>query len=200
MLNPPLIAQISADYAGLISLFSRKVRDRELAEDLVNQAFAESLEKLAAHEIGDPSRFSGFVYAVAFNLFRNHRRRLENRIGLRAENALLVDLACDASPAEQHHQDTVARQIRSIVEELPASRDREVVRRFYFEQQCKSAICADMVLSPLSFDRILFKARRRLKVLLQAHGFERGDFFYSVANDCGRSMQSSAGPGHMSDP
>jgi RNA polymerase sigma-70 factor, ECF subfamily len=187
-------------YAGLISLFRRKVGNRELAEDLVNQAFVEALDKLAAHQIADPSRFSGFVYGVAFNLFRNHRRRMENRIGLRAANALLAGLACDASPSEQHHEDRVARQIRCIIEELPATCDKEVVRRFYLEEHCKSAICADMGLSPLRFDKILFRARRRLKVLLQAHGFERADFFYSAVSGFGPSMQSAARFGHMPDP
>lgn len=200
MLNPPLIAEISADYAGLVSLFKRKLRDHELAEDLINQAFVESLDKLAAHQIADPSRFSGFVYGVAFNLLRNHRRRMDNRLDARATNIPLERLACDASPAEQHQQDSTAQQVRRIVEKLPVARDREVVRRFYLEEQCKDVICQDMGLSPLNFDSIVFKARRRMKRLLEASGFERGDFFSSASRDWYPYAQSGVCFGHPLEP
>jgi RNA polymerase sigma-70 factor, ECF subfamily len=179
MLNPTLIAKINADYAGLMSLVNRKVHDRELAADLINQAFVESLNKLAAQQIADPSRFSGFVYGVAFNLLRNHRRLMDNRLHTRTNSIALESLASDESPIEQRQRDDVARQIRRVIKELPSARDRELIRRFYLEEQCKAAICRDMGLSPLTFDKIVFKARGRLKRLLAAWGFEREDFFCS---------------------
>jgi RNA polymerase sigma-70 factor (ECF subfamily) len=175
MLNPTLAATISADYAGLIALFARKLGDRALAEDLVNQAFVESLDKLAQHQIADPGRFSGFVYGVAFNLLRNHRRRMDNRRENRASSIVLDNLVSSASLFDQFLDDSMATAIRRIVSELPIARDREVVRRFYLEEHAKTSICTDLGLSPLHFDKIVFRARRRMRRLMEAHGIDSHD-------------------------
>jgi len=175
MLNPTLAATISADYAGLISLFARKLGDRALAEDLVNQAFVESLDKLAQQQIADPGRFSGFVYGVAFNLLRNYRRRMDNRRENRVSTAVIDTLSSGASLFDQLVRDRIAAQIRHIVAELPIERDREIVRRFYLEEHTKALICADLGLSPLHFDKIVFRARRRMRRLMESQGIERPD-------------------------
>jgi RNA polymerase sigma-70 factor (ECF subfamily) len=175
MLNPTLAATISADYAGLISLFARRLGDRALAEDLVNQAFVESLDKLAQQQIADPGRFSGFVYGVAFNLLRNHRRRIDNRRENRVSNIVLDNLASGASLFDQLFDENLAIAMRRIVTELPIARDREVVSRFYLEEHAKTSICADLGLSPLHFDKIVFRARRRMRRLMEARGIDLHD-------------------------
>jgi RNA polymerase sigma-70 factor, ECF subfamily len=190
MLNPTLAATISADYAGLISLFARKLGDRALAEDLVNQAFVESLDKLAQQQIADPGRFSGFVYGVAFNLLRNHRRRMDNRRDNRASSMVLDNLPSNASLFDQLLEESIAATTRRMVTELPIARDREVVRRFYLEEHGKAEICVDLGLSPLHFDKIVFRARRRLRRLLEAHGIESHDTL--PVRDLGLSLPSAA--------
>jgi RNA polymerase sigma-70 factor (ECF subfamily) len=175
MLNPTLAATISADYAGLIALFARKLGDRALAEDIVNEAFVESLDKLAQQQIADPGRFSGFVYGVAFNLLRNYRRRMDNRRENRASSLVLDNLVSSCSVFDQLLDDCMATAIRRIVAELPIPRDREVVRRFYLEEHAKAAICADLGLSALHFDKIVFRARRRLRRLMEAQGIHSRD-------------------------
>jgi RNA polymerase sigma-70 factor, ECF subfamily len=190
MLNPTLAATISADYAGLISLFARKLGDRELAEDLVNQAFVESLDKLAQQQIADPGRFSGFVYGVAFNLLRNHRRRMDNRRDNRASSIVLDNLPSNASLFDQLVDESIAAATRRLVTELPIARDREVVRRFYLEEQGKVEICKDLGLSALHFDKIVFRARRRLRRLLEARGIESCDAL--PVRDVGISWSSPA--------
>lgn len=190
MLNPTLAATISADYAGLISLFARKLGDRELAEDLVNQAFVESLDKLAQKQIADPGRFSGFVYGVAFNLLRNHRRRMDNRRDNRASSIVLDNLPSNASLFDQLLDESIAAATRRLVTELPIARDREVVRRFYLEEQGKVEICKDLGLSALHFDKIVFRARRRLRRLLEARGIESCDAL--PVRDVGISWSSPA--------
>jgi RNA polymerase sigma factor (sigma-70 family) len=177
MLNPTLVAKIGADYAGLVGLFTRRLRDKELAADLIHDAFVESLGKLADQQIADPSCFSGFVYGVAINLLRNHRRRMDNRVGARATQMPDQDqLPSDASPHEQHHRDSMTRELRRTVDQLDA-RERELIRRLYLREQSKEAICRDMGLSPLSLDKLAFRARRRMRVLLAAQGLDRANCF-----------------------
>jgi RNA polymerase sigma factor (sigma-70 family) len=187
MLNPSLLARISSDYAGLLSLFKRRLNDEDLAEDLIQQAFVESLEKLAARQIADPGCFCGFVHGVARNLLRNHVRRMDNRRDARVANAVLDHLACDASPHEQHHRVGMAREVRRAIAELRVARDREVVRRLYLYDQSKDVICRDMGLLPSDVDKVAFRARRRMKRVLEARGIERCDCFTGGRDDASES-------------
>ena len=64
-----------------------------------------------------------------------------------------------------------------VVESLPTPRDREIVRRFYLDEEEKEAICRDLGLSPLHFDKVIFRARQRMRKLLEERGFKKTDFF-----------------------
>ena len=168
MLTPSISAAISADYASLISLFARKLGDHAQAEDIVSAAFLESLEKLAKQQIADTSRFSGFVYGVAFNLLRNYRRRIHNRPEARASEFALDSLPCSAAnPDETLSQQSAARSLRLAVAELASPRDRELVLRFYLNEECKEDICREMGLTSLHFDKVLFRARTRLRRIVE---------------------------------
>jgi RNA polymerase sigma-70 factor, ECF subfamily len=115
------------------------------------------------------------VYGVAFNLLRNHRRRMDNRRDTRASSLVLDNLPANSSLFDQLQDERMAHATRRIVTELPIPRDREVVRRFYLEEHGKAEICADLGLSPLHFDKIVFRARRRLRRLFEAHGIDSRD-------------------------
>lgn len=168
MLTPSISAAISADYASLISLFARKLGDHAQAEDLVSAAFLESLEKLAKQQIADTSRFSGFVYGVAFNLLRNYRRRIHNRPEARASEFVLDSLPCGAAnPDEMLTQQSAAESLRLAIGELTSRRDRELVLRFYLNEESKEDICREMGLTALHFDKVLFRARTRLRRVVE---------------------------------
>jgi RNA polymerase sigma-70 factor (ECF subfamily) len=180
MQNATLEKTIGADYAGLIALLTRKLRDRELAEDMINEAFVESLSKLAAGQIENPTRFSGFVYQVAFNLLRNYRRRMDNRSDRRADYIDIEQLTASTSPLDELCHDGTARLMHLVVQELPVPRDREIVRRFYLEEEHKDDICEDLQLDSRHFDKIIFRARQRVRRLLEDRGFESCDLFAST--------------------
>lgn len=163
----PALAALERDYLSLVGQLSRVLHSRMLAEDLVNDAVAETLVKLRAHQVDDPSRLSGFVYGVAINLFKNHRRRLCNRTELQVDGELLDRLPCAEDPLSSHDRNEMAARLRLGIAALPIARDRELVRRFYLEEEDKASICADLGLTPEHFSRVVFRARRRLKALMQ---------------------------------
>lgn len=175
MLPPSITSALSADYASLVSLFARRLGDVALAQDLVGDAFVHSLEKLYRNEIADPGRFSGFVYGVAFNLLRNHKRRICNRVNARAGESDFECLSSDASPYDELCDATIAQLIRDLVTELPSRRDRELVTRYCLREEEKSDLCRALSLAPQHFDKVLFRTRRRLQRLIRNKGLGMDD-------------------------
>jgi RNA polymerase sigma factor (sigma-70 family) len=170
MNTQPLAASLSADYASLVAMLTRKLRDVSLAEDLVHEAFVESLHKLQCGRIADPSRFSGFVYAVALNLLRNHRRLMDNRVAAQAASDSLDSVCSDSSPFEHSSREVLGQQVRAAIEELPVARDRDALRAHYLMDQDKADVSRRCGIDLHNVDKILFRARRRLRERLLARG------------------------------
>jgi len=166
---------IKSQYGGLLNLVRRKLKDRELANDLVNEAIAITLEHARRGRLTQLENIGGYVFKVSMNLLRNYRRNIDNRQDLRSNLDVLETLAL------YEHDELEAAQIRQkaqrLIESLTSSRDREVVKRFYLDEEDKQVICDDLGLTPLQFTQVMSRARQRMKAIFDSEGFKRGDFF-----------------------
>jgi RNA polymerase sigma-70 factor (ECF subfamily) len=57
--------------------------------------------------------------------------------------------------------------VRKILQSMPVKRDRELLTRFYVYDQDKQEICRELGLESLHFNRVLFRAKNRLRKLLE---------------------------------
>lgn len=170
-------ALISGNYAGLRLLLKRRAGDAEVAADLLNSAVTKAWENWQAGKLANPEQIAGYVFQVAMNLLRNHRRSTFSRPEKRASPEAMESLPSTQESTDAWTAARLAKEVRRIVESLPIERDRTVVRRFYLDEEEKQSICRDLSLDPLQFDKIVFRARGRLRELLKLRGFQRGDFF-----------------------
>lgn len=148
---------------GVGIIIGRMVRDHFAAEDLSQETFRLTLEKIRRGDVRDPERLSGFVCGIARNLAYAHLR------GARPSESLDVAAERDAGDDPlgrvlEHERNAAVRQ---VLAELPSPRDHEILRRFYLEEEEKETICADLDLSSLHFNRVLHRARQRFKELYQ---------------------------------
>jgi RNA polymerase sigma-70 factor (ECF subfamily) len=174
------LAAVYRDYPGLRALIMRRVRDPQVAADILQDAAVTTLEKLRRGEIAHPENVGGFLYRVALNHLRNHRRK--DRAGLSSPDAL-EELR---GPEDDPDWDRVGRlqwaaAARRLLEEMPAARDREVLRRFYLNDEDKEQICAALHLSAEHFNRVIFRARNRFRELLEQKGLGKSDLLTIVA-------------------
>lgn len=168
---------IEQHYPGLLLLMRRKIRDEQLAADVLNDAIVTALEHVSTGRVSEPALIAGYVFQVAMNHARNHRRKFSERADLRADAAAMENVADQHdSPAPRLDTAFAASRIREIITGLPTPRDREVVTRFYLDEDEKDAICRDLKLSALHFDKVIFRARQRMKALLEARGLRKSDF------------------------
>jgi len=174
------LAAVYRDYPGLRALILRRVRDPELAADILQDAAVTTLEKLRSGEIADPENLGGYLYRVALNHLRNHRRKDRSTVsspdGLEELPAPESDTDWENVGGRQW-----ATAARRMLEEMPVARDREVLVRFYLDDEDREKICRELRLSEEHFNRVIFRARNRFRELIEDRGFRRADLLTIAA-------------------
>jgi RNA polymerase sigma-70 factor (ECF subfamily) len=168
---------IAKQYTGLRLLILRRTGDAEVAADLLNEAACTAWEKWQGGLINRPEEIGGYIFQVAMNLLRNHRRSMAERSDRRAPPEILGSLPDATVATDLWLEKKVALQVRRILQELRTPRDREILTRFYLQDQDKDVICRDLSLDTDQFDRVLHRARGRLKELIEQHGLHKSDLF-----------------------
>lgn len=168
-------ALIGRDYASLRALIFRKAGDPQTAADLLNDAVCIALEKYREGRIARPELIAGYVFQVAMNLLRNHRRSVAQRPSRRADPGVLDTIASTDDDLDGDSE-VVARVVR-IMRSMSSPRDRTLLVRFYLDEERKDDICRDMKMTHAQFASVLHRARQRLRELLEVHGIRRSDVF-----------------------
>jgi RNA polymerase sigma-70 factor (ECF subfamily) len=157
-------SELVSQYArGLRMIVSRGTRDRSIVDDVCQETFRIALEKIRRGDVRDPKRLSGFMCSLARNVTIDHFRRSRRADGVSAPDE--SDPA--PSPLERMLADERANLARKVLAELDSERDRQILFRFYVVEEPKAQICADLGLSSLHFNRVLFRARERYRALYQ---------------------------------
>jgi RNA polymerase sigma-70 factor (ECF subfamily) len=174
------LAAVYRDYPGLRALILRRVRDADVAADILQDAAVTTLEKLRSGEIAHPEKVGGYLYRVALNHLRNHRRK--DRTAVSSADALeeLRDAEDDPDWARVGRPQWVSAA-RRMLEEMPVARDREVLVRFYLNDEDKERICRELRLSEEHFNRVIFRARNRFRELLERRGLWKADLLAIIA-------------------
>jgi RNA polymerase sigma-70 factor, ECF subfamily len=152
---------------GLSLMLRRLTADPALAEDVHQETFRLVVEKARGGEIHHPERFAGFLRSTARNLLIADRRKEARYTGL-GEGDEAFDRLRPAEPEPQLQavmREEEAKLVRTLLAELRFDRDRELLLRFYLSDDGKEAICADLGVDPQRFNRVLFRARQRLREL-----------------------------------
>jgi RNA polymerase sigma-70 factor, ECF subfamily len=174
------LSGVYRDYPGLRALILRRVRDPELAADILQDAAVTTLEKLRNGEIAHPENVGGYLFRVAINHLRNYRRK--DRTALSSSEALEELKDSESDPDwERVGRPQWAAAARKMLEEMPAARDRELLIRFYLNDEDKEHICRELSLTQEHFNRVIFRARNRFREVLQRRGLFKADLLGLVA-------------------
>ena len=153
---------------GLLFLLRRKTRDPELAKDFLQETWAIALVKIRNDGLTDPGRLAGYLCGIANNLALSERRRVNRQ--RTSVNSEIVDLIPDESSNPLRHvtRAEVCRHVRNLLGDLKKKRDREILSRFYVHEEDKESICSYLDVDSTHFNRVLFRARQRLRSALEA--------------------------------
>lgn len=149
---------------GLAFILARATSDRPAIDDLLQDAFRIALEKIRKGDLREPEKLSGFLCGLARNLAIEHfRKGAARRAATSAGGEALIRRPPD--PQERALQAERLAIVRQVLSELGSDRDRQILYRFYIAEDEKDAICRDLHLSSLHFNRVLFRARERYRAL-----------------------------------
>jgi RNA polymerase sigma factor (sigma-70 family) len=140
------------------------------AEDLTQETLHIVVERVRARTIDDPRKVFAFAAATARNLALNAARKMLRHQTV-VDSDLIDELAqnvemeqSEPSDADDRH---LAQAVAELIDELPTERDRQVIIRFYLDGTDKQQLCGQLGLSPKHFDRVLMRARSRLRTIIE---------------------------------
>jgi DNA-directed RNA polymerase specialized sigma24 family protein len=131
--------------------------DPQLLDDKLHDVLVSLLEAIRDNVIRDPERVAGFVGTLTRRRVSLHIRTNISRrshlvpIGL-MDFAAPAEESPEAAAAQRESADTLRKILRRV-----CARDREILLRFYMEEQDPERICREMGLSPTQFR--LYKSR-----------------------------------------
>jgi len=140
------------------------------AEDLTQETLHVVVERVRAHTIDDPRKVFAFAAATARNMALNAARKMLRQQTV-VDSDLIDELAqnMESEPSELSEADDrqLAQAVMTLLDELPTERDRDILVRFYLDGTDKQQLCQELGLSPKHFDRVLMRARTRLRTIVE---------------------------------
>ena len=144
-------------------LLRRRSGNDALAEDLRQETFRIVLQRLRAGALERPERVLPFLFGTAIRLLYAERRRMA-RADSSSELAHVID------PRGTPLTDVLSVERAELLQRalsILGERDRQVLWRYYVLGDEKEHIRRDLDVKPLHLNRILFRARQRLRHAVQ---------------------------------
>lgn len=145
------------------------LRHRESAEDITQDAFIRAFQNIT--QLREREKFGAWLAAIATNLARNHLKR-EKRLcysGNPAElpGASAGDICC--STEDQVIREAEIDRVRAALRTLPPEQYQVVIMQYFYDLKL-TEIAGLLKIRPGTVKSRLFRARRKLSLLLEPEG------------------------------
>lgn len=148
---------------GLLLMLTQRCGDVDLAGDMHQDTFMVVLTRLRKQPLENPEQIKAFIHTTAVNLFINHYRKEKRHNTWGDEDSL--NKATDPAPDQlkRLQQEDTAKLVHGLIGELPTRRDRQILWRYFIDDIDKSTICSELDLPPDHFDKVLYRAKQRIR-------------------------------------
>ncbi len=153
-------------WKSLYFILNRRCNDNQLASDIAQDTFIVVIAKARNGDINTPDAVAGFIRQTGVNLLIAHYRK-ETRRATDTHGEVSFEIPDDKSNVERavESRDSL-KLVQQVIGEMSVDRDKDLLISYYAKEEEKSSICSRLDLTPAHFDRVLFRARSRLKQLI----------------------------------
>ncbi len=145
---------------GIRFYLCRQLGPQEL-DDKVHDTFVVVVQAIRRGELREPERLMGFVRTIVRRQVAAH---IDKVVHSRREQIELDATVRVVDPRENPEQSAIFRQrmelIQRVLREL-SGRDREILTRFYIQEESQDEICAEMALTETQFRLLKSRAKAR---------------------------------------
>lgn len=153
-------------YRPLLFILRQQTKDLDLADDLCQDSFCIALKKIRNQELKNPNGISAFIRSIGINtLIEFKRKKTRQKTDATGDFSHIECFANDNTEA-QVSKTKVLELLGQVLAEMPAERDREILFKSFIDGSDKQTICATLSLSPEHHDRVLYRAKQRLRQLM----------------------------------
>lgn len=143
----------------LLAVLRRMTRDQMLAEDLAHDALIIAIQRLRKGNLDTPEKLGPFLFQTARYLYIAECRRRQSRKTDCFSDLETLQMGEPAvEPAEELHQ-----VLWEALAKLSQVRDRDILIRSYICDEPKGVTCEALALTPSQYDRVISRARNRLR-------------------------------------
>ena len=136
-------------------------------EDLAQETMIVVIRRLRGKGIEDPDRLAGFIQRTAQNLYIGKARLDASRQTVSVPE--IPDHAVDgiADSFGTVLQRETEQLVQRLLQELTVQRDRDILQQHYLMGLEKAVVCENLGLTANQFDKVIYKARGRLRSLVE---------------------------------
>ncbi|VUX55281.1 RNA polymerase, sigma-24 subunit, ECF subfamily [uncultured Woeseiaceae bacterium] len=152
---------------GLRYLLARRIGDDERARDLLQDTFFIAIQKLRETDLDNPARLAGYLRGIAVRVALNAGRQRKREPYPIDINAIAAIEDQEPSQFQKISQEQNLSAVRELLDSMPVERDRQLLIRLYVYDQDKDEIRRALGLDSLHFNRVLFRAKKRFRKILE---------------------------------
>lgn len=156
-------SDVVARLPGVRAMILRMTRDATLTNDLTQDVLIAVVVALREGRIRQPEALAAYMHQSARHIvYAAHRKPQPIAVSeLPEQESLWVDRP--RTPLEQCEEDELHRIAHEVLAELPTQRDRDLLTGYYIEGADKAELMQRLQLTADQFDKVIFRARTRMR-------------------------------------
>lgn len=158
---------VQLNYRWLLFVVRKKFSISNNQEDIVQDSFMLVISKLQQGSVKNPNAILGFLRTTAIHIGYEYLRKDKKFTSALDQEMLEVIEDSKNDILSSIIWDDKIKYVKQVIDELKIPRDKDILISFYFNDKNKSDICKQMDLSSEHFDRVLYRARQRLKEIIE---------------------------------
>lgn len=148
-------------YPSVFRILLRYTRDHARAEDITQDVLMTIILRLRTTGIDHPERLTRFVHQTARYTWLGWSRQTDNQVQL--FETMDHEPSRNSGTVSDVMHDEQKQLVAELIEQLVVPRDRELLFRCYIRDETKQAVCDALALTATHFDRVISRARKRLR-------------------------------------